>query len=160
MALFDKALGVHPFAMQLRIDRAEVIASNLANVDTPNFKARDVDYQQILGDVAASMEHNNDVGFAGITANELMYRVPYQASSDGNTVELNVEPAVIHFVAGQDDSGKTGIAYEMDVAFLADAAHRSTFVDLRPEQSLISAAMRACVGGVHPRLESILKAVP
>ncbi|MCF7500723.1 MULTISPECIES: flagellar basal body rod protein FlgB [Pseudoalteromonas] len=93
MALFDKALGVHPFAMQLRIDRAEVIASNLANVDTPNFKARDVDYQQILGDVAASMEHNNDVGFAGITANELMYRVPYQASSDGNTVELNVEQA-------------------------------------------------------------------
>ena len=75
MALFDKALGVHPFAMQLRIDRAEVIASNLANVDTPNFKARDVDYQQILGDVAASMEHNNDVGFAGITANELMYLV-------------------------------------------------------------------------------------
>lgn len=93
MALFDKALGVHPFAMQLRIDRAEVIASNLANVDTPNFKARDLDYQQILGDVAASMEHNNDVGFAGITANELMYRVPYQASSDGNTVELNVEQA-------------------------------------------------------------------
>ena len=93
MALFDKALGVHPFAMQLRIDRAEVIASNLANVDTPNFKARDVDYQQILGDVAASMEHNNDVGFAGIAANELMYRVPYQASSDGNTVELNVEQA-------------------------------------------------------------------
>ena len=93
MALFDKALGVHPFAMQLRIDRAEVIASNLANVDTPNFKARDVDYQQILGDVAASMEHNNDVGFAGITANELMYRVPYQTSSDGNTVELNVEQA-------------------------------------------------------------------
>ena len=93
MALFDKALGVHPFAMQLRIDRAEVIASNLANVDTPNFKARDVDYQQILGDVAAGMEHNNDVGFAGITANELMYRVPYQASSDGNTVELNVEQA-------------------------------------------------------------------
>ncbi len=93
MALFDKALGVHPFAMQLRIDRAEVIASNLANVDTPNFKARDVDYQQILGDVAASMEHSNDVGFAGITANELMYRVPYQASSDGNTVELNVEQA-------------------------------------------------------------------
>lgn len=93
MALFDKALGVHPFAMQLRIDRAEVIASNLANVDTPGFKARDVDYQQILGDVAANMEHNRGVGFAGISANELMYRVPYQASSDGNTVELNVEQA-------------------------------------------------------------------
>ncbi|MBE0378054.1 flagellar basal body rod protein FlgB [Pseudoalteromonas prydzensis] len=93
MALFDKALGVHPFSMQLRIDRAEIIASNLANVDTPGFKARDVDYQQILGDVAANMQQQRVPGFSGISANELMYRVPYQASSDGNTVELNVEQA-------------------------------------------------------------------
>lgn len=93
MALFDKALGVHQYAMQLRIDRAEVIASNLANVDTPGFKSRDVDYQQILADVSENMQYNREVGFAGITPNELKYRVPYQASSDGNTVELNVEQA-------------------------------------------------------------------
>ena len=48
MELFDKALGVHPFSMQLRLDRAEIIASNLANVDTPGFKSRDVDYRQIM----------------------------------------------------------------------------------------------------------------
>ncbi|MCQ8877519.1 flagellar basal body rod protein FlgB [Pseudoalteromonas shioyasakiensis] len=93
MALFDKALGVHPFSMQLRIDRAEVIASNLANVDTPGFKSRDINYQQIMEGVASSLNHGRDVGFSGIAQSQLMYRVPYQASSDGNTVELNIEQA-------------------------------------------------------------------
>ena len=35
MEFFNKALGVHPFSLQLRLDRAEIISGNLANVDTP-----------------------------------------------------------------------------------------------------------------------------
>lgn len=93
MELFEKALGVHPFSMQLRLDRAEIIASNLANVDTPGFKSRDIDYRQIMSDVSSSISQNRDVDFAGTQIEELKYRVPYQPSIDGNTVELNVEQA-------------------------------------------------------------------
>ncbi|GAB0112119.1 MULTISPECIES: flagellar basal body rod protein FlgB [Pseudoalteromonas] len=93
MELFDKALGVHPYSMQLRLDRAEIIASNLANVDTPGFKSRDVDYRQIMNGVSSSISQNRDVDFTGTQLEELKYRVPYQPSADGNTVELNIEQA-------------------------------------------------------------------
>ena len=45
---FDNALGIHPKALQLRAARAEVLANNLANADTPNFKARDMNFQAML----------------------------------------------------------------------------------------------------------------
>ncbi|WP_052074584.1 flagellar basal body rod protein FlgB [Shewanella mangrovi] len=77
--------------MALRLDRAEIIASNLANVDTPGFKARDVDYQSIMQDVQSSMTNAAETS---VTAEHpLLYRVPYQPSADGNSVELNVEQA-------------------------------------------------------------------
>ena len=41
---FDKALGVHPAALQLRLSRAELLTANLANVDTPNYQAKDIDF--------------------------------------------------------------------------------------------------------------------
>ena len=93
MSLFDKSLGVHPFSMQLRMDRAEIIAGNLANVETPGFKARDINYQQIMESVSSDLSQKDSVGFSGIEQHQLQYRVPYQASSDGNSVELNIEQA-------------------------------------------------------------------
>jgi flagellar basal-body rod protein FlgB len=45
---FENALGVHPQALSLRERRSEVLAANLANADTPNYKARDLDFQSIL----------------------------------------------------------------------------------------------------------------
>ena len=94
MELFDKAFGVHPFSMELRLNRAEIIASNLANVDTPGFKARDVDYKQIMQSVASELDTSSQPVSVGLGQNsQLMYRMPYQASEDGNTVELNVEQA-------------------------------------------------------------------
>jgi flagellar basal-body rod protein FlgB len=93
MSLFDKSLGVHPFSLQLRMDRAEIIAGNLANVETPGFKARDINYQQIMESVSSDLSQNHSVGFSGIEQHQLQYRVPYQASSDGNSVELNIEQA-------------------------------------------------------------------
>ena len=45
---FDKALGVHPYALQLRAERAQILASNLANVDTPGYLARDIDFNKFL----------------------------------------------------------------------------------------------------------------
>ena len=92
--MFDKALGVHPFSLQLRMDRAEIIAGNLANVDTPGFKARDINYKQIMQDVAYRVEHGQSLPLtAAEDGHQLLYRTPYQASADGNTAELNIEQA-------------------------------------------------------------------
>lgn len=102
MEPFDKALGVHPFSMQLRLNRAEIIASNLANVDTPGFKARDVNYTEVMRDVASGISAGTKPRFDGVdAATQMMYRIPNQASADGNTVELNVEQA--NFAANSMD---------------------------------------------------------
>ncbi len=45
---FDKALGIHQQALSFRSQRAEVLANNLANADTPNYKARDLDFASVL----------------------------------------------------------------------------------------------------------------
>ncbi|MCH1929387.1 flagellar basal body rod protein FlgB [Shewanella sp. A25] len=80
--------------MELRLARTEIIAGNLANVDTPGFKARDLDYQTIMQDVQSSLQLNGSTGVADTMAQHpLMYRIPYQPSMDGNSVELNVEQA-------------------------------------------------------------------
>jgi len=89
---FEKALGVHAQALQLRAERAKVLASNLANETTPGYQARDIDF-------AASLQRALDAaaGDAGLlpddSATELLYRVPNHPSQDGNTVELGVEQA-------------------------------------------------------------------
>ncbi|GKX50182.1 flagellar biosynthesis protein FlgB [Budvicia aquatica] len=82
---FDKALGVHPSAVQLRLVRAELLSTNLANVDTPNFQAKDINF-------AAEMQRTKFS--SGMRSSpEVMYRIPHQPSQDGNTVALNVEQA-------------------------------------------------------------------
>ncbi|MGZ0750845.1 flagellar basal body protein [Kluyvera sichuanensis] len=82
---FDRALGVHPQALQLRLTRAELLSTNLANVDTPNFKAKDINF-------AAEMQRA-DRAFIADSRLQTKFRLPYQPSHDGNTVELNVEQA-------------------------------------------------------------------
>lgn len=83
-----EALGVHPAALQLRAERAQVLASNLANESTPGFQARDIDFgaslQRALGDTPLLEQASED---------HLLYRLPLAASRDGNTVELGVEQA-------------------------------------------------------------------
>ncbi len=101
---FANALGVHESALLLRTQRAQVIASNLANIDTPNYKARDIDFQAALkasmgeaveGRVALSTTQSGHIARFPSTgsANELLYRTPTQPSIDGNTVEEHVEQA-------------------------------------------------------------------
>ena len=81
----DEALGEHTRALGLHMKRTEILAANLANEDTPGFKARDLDF-------AAEMNRNSAA--SGNRAQALLqYRVPAQASQDGNTVELSVEQA-------------------------------------------------------------------
>lgn len=47
---FDKAFGVHQYTLSVRAKRAEVLSSNIANADTPGFKARDINFSQALQD--------------------------------------------------------------------------------------------------------------
>lgn len=91
---FDSALGVHPYALDVRADRARILAGNLANVDTPGYLARDVDYKSILGRVArqvAAGEQDSAISQGETDMQHPLYRIPYQVSMDGNTAELSVE---------------------------------------------------------------------
>lgn len=95
---FDSALGIHESALKLRGQRAQVLANNLANADTPNFKARDLDFKQVLArqsgaDSSFSMRatHDRHLTAVGQGESETLYRVPQQPSIDGNTVEEQVE---------------------------------------------------------------------
>lgn len=102
----DKYLGILPSALAVRGRRTEVLASNLANADTPNYKARDVDFRDALAaatgaDVAGAplalrTTHAGHAG--GVTAGSqaeaaLKYRVPLAPSLDGNTVDAQLEHA-------------------------------------------------------------------
>ncbi len=98
---FDSALGLHEDALLLRARRAEVLANNIANADTPNFQARDIDFNAILrgesermsmAQVTTQSGHMSDF-IAPDFAAELMYRTPMQPSVDGNTVEVQQEMA-------------------------------------------------------------------
>lgn len=99
---FNRALGIHEQALNLRSQRAELLANNLANADTPNFKARDVDFAAVLekasGGRASGTElartdtrHFSSRGDAASGAPQ--YRIPNQPSIDGNTVEEHEEMA-------------------------------------------------------------------
>ena len=48
MNFIDKALDIHARALDVRSRRMEVLARNIANADTPHFKARDVDFRSVL----------------------------------------------------------------------------------------------------------------
>ena len=94
---FDNALGIHESALLFRSRRAEVLANNLANADTPNFKARDLDFSAALaGERNAGLKpqltHQRHIDSGSNVAEAaLRYRIPDQPSVDGNTVETQQE---------------------------------------------------------------------
>ncbi|MCP8464836.1 flagellar basal body rod protein FlgB [Pseudomonas sp. ZM23] len=101
---FDKALGIHQQALSFRSQRAEVLANNLANADTPNFKARDLDFASVLaaqsdkakhGTFNAARTNERHIAAEGFGMGEdvLKYRTPFQPSIDQNTVDEQIEQA-------------------------------------------------------------------
>ncbi|GJM04488.1 MAG: flagellar basal body rod protein FlgB [marine bacterium B5-7] len=94
----DNLFGIHATALKLRANRAELLAANIANADTPNFKARDIDFKQTLklaagtGSemVTTNARHITSAGTSKMGA-AVMYRTPTQPSLDGNTVDLQTE---------------------------------------------------------------------
>ncbi|AVP85252.1 flagellar basal body rod protein FlgB [Aeromonas hydrophila] len=95
---FDKAFGIHQYTLSVRSKRAEVLSSNIANADTPGFKARDINFSQALE------EAQQQQGFGLATTSEkhfvlqmdapgvTQYRNPLQPDTgDGNTVDMQQE---------------------------------------------------------------------
>lgn len=96
-------LSFYQTAIGLRQQRQEVLAANIANADTPNYKARDLDFSAALQDAVGERIRLPDTQLA-LTATrhipakavspdpaQLLYRQPLQPSMDGNTVDMNVE---------------------------------------------------------------------
>lgn len=111
MDRLDNALNFHQTALRLRSQRQELLSANIANADTPNFKARDIDFntsmrKALSGLSGTSMQANafqtsktNEAHF-DLSKNTMQptnlfgdkaYRVPMQDSADGNTVDMDVE---------------------------------------------------------------------
>ncbi|TWI53562.1 flagellar basal-body rod protein FlgB [Pseudomonas duriflava] len=103
---FDKALGIHQQALAFRSQRAEVLGNNIANADTPNYKARDLDFSAVLAEQAEKStketfsldttdnRHIAAEGFGDMMAGAaLRYRIPTQPSLDQNTVDEQIEQA-------------------------------------------------------------------
>lgn len=103
---FDKALGIHEKALSFRAQRAEVLANNIANADTPNYKARDLDFSAVLAAQSAasqssqkgstlqrSNERHIPFDTVSLSTAGLNYRAVSQASIDQNTVDMQVEQA-------------------------------------------------------------------
>ncbi|MFL0585412.1 flagellar basal body rod protein FlgB [Sphingomonas olei] len=91
--------GVHGAALQVRAQRMNVLASNIANASTPNFKAKDIDFTKAL----ASVERQGGVEQA------TLYRIPDSPSMDGNTVELSKE---------QTAFAENAVQYQTTLSFL------------------------------------------
>jgi len=96
----DKALGAFPEHLSLYDKRSALLASNLANADTPGFKARDIDFLAALqrangNQLAIKTTHRSHLGSHASPHSdpEPLYRVPMQPSLDGNTVDSQVEQA-------------------------------------------------------------------
>lgn len=103
---FDKALGIHEQALMLRAQRNGILATNIANADTPNFKARDIDFSTAMATLQGGSSNTVSLqatqpGHIGAAANntlsplgaQLQYRLPQQPRLDGNTVEAHIEEA-------------------------------------------------------------------
>ncbi len=118
----DEMFQFHQAALNLRAARQELIASNIANADTPNYKAKDIDFTSALQGAlqgtsdplpltVSSAQHMNGNAGETVLGAKIQYRVPLQPSADGNTVDMDVERAQF-----ADNS----LRYEASVRFVSD----------------------------------------
>ena len=117
---FNNAFGIHGSALVLSSRRAEVISNNLANGETPDFKARDIDFKAVLNAEVAgnsstfkmAQTHSGHMplpqGRFG-TEDEVKYRIPNEDGVNGNTVEEQVEHA---------EFAKNALRFQSEFTFL------------------------------------------
>jgi flagellar basal-body rod protein FlgB len=118
----DSSLQFQQTALNLRAARQELLASNIANADTPNYKARDIDFASALqGAVAGSSgnlplnttspRHLSGATGESVMGAPVMYRKVLQPSADGNTVDMDVERAQF---------ADNALRYEASVRFVSE----------------------------------------
>ena len=118
----DEALRFQQTSLNLRAARQELLASNIANADTPNYKARDVNFANALQNAlvgtaavlpaaqTSTMHLQGNTG-QNILGTPVMYRNPDQPSADGNTVNMDTERAQF---------ADNALRYEASVRFVSD----------------------------------------
>jgi len=119
MSRLDDALRFHQMSLDLRGQRQSILASNIANADTPNYKARDMDFRSALAGalqgrvgqpLALSTSSAGHVGAMGqALAPNLQYRPETQSSVDGNTVDMDVERSAM---------AENTLHYEASISFI------------------------------------------
>ncbi len=101
----DSLLKFQQTAMRLRETRQELIASNIANADTPQYQARDIDFSKALYNALGNQGHDlaltpsasaplsDKTSGESVEGTPILYRSALQPSADGNTVNMDVERA-------------------------------------------------------------------
>ena len=114
----DKVIQYHETAVLLRSKRSEILASNIANANTPGYKARDIDFKEAMR-IASTQQSSGlktthsahySTGQGTVPAN-LKYVQPFQTGTgDGNTVDLPSQQAAF---------GQNALEYQMSLRFLS-----------------------------------------
>ena len=114
---FDKAFGIHEKALELRTLRSQVLASNIANANTPGFKAQDFDFKKALeaaaNNQAMGLSRTHSDHFSGRSNSmgvDMGYLIPFQnGTGDDNTVDLPSQQVAF---------AQNALEYQMSLRFL------------------------------------------
>ena len=95
---YESYLGFSQSALNIKARRVQVISENIINASTPNYRAKDINFEKILGDrINQEGSNNHSTVHAQLSSREIQastfYRVPLSPSVDNNTVEIGVEQA-------------------------------------------------------------------
>ena len=102
MSFIDKSFSIHDDAMIMRSKRSSILAANIANADTPNYKARDIDFRAMMQQIQNKQDNQlkmtttSERHLSSESTNyqsHIKYRNPLNASLDGNTVDMHAEQA-------------------------------------------------------------------
>jgi flagellar basal-body rod protein FlgB len=117
MGMLDQAFGISAQALTFRSQRSSVLASNIANSETPQYLARDFDFKAVLADAASGYDikpatsnaHHIGVGVDG-DFGDPKYRIPTKSTGSGNTVEEEIEQAAF---------SENSLRYQTSLQFLS-----------------------------------------
>lgn len=95
---YESYLGFSQSALNIKARRVQVISENIINASTPNYRAKDINFEKILGDrINQEGSNNHSSVHAQLSSREIQastfYRFPLSPSVDNNTVEIGVEQA-------------------------------------------------------------------
>lgn len=113
---FEKVFGVHDDALLLFERRTQLISENIANADTPGYKARDINFDKVLQNTQtnnAVQLNTTNKGHIKVAqqafSNDVQYREVEQSAADGNTVDSQKEKAAF---------AENSLRYQTTLSFL------------------------------------------